>query len=221
MKFDWKISIGIIFTAIIIGGIYFSRYSRNFEKVAFEEVSIDDYCFPFKFYVGVPEYERKAGKQYIDEELVIQNDAEYNKLLEFRRRTNENCENIQSETYKNQCYFDKSCEQKPLPAVDFSSKTLLGKYTHGSCAATEFEKSLSQDTESKTYLYSIKTKERFLAHCSGSGLQSMNFITVPKISADYIIKFEPLVGQRKYYVSDGKGGWIEKDTQGNVVPSSQ
>ena len=174
-------------------------------------------CFPFSFYIRTAEFQKREGRQLIDEEIVINKNQEYQKLLGFRRSTEENYEDIKKDNSRRLCYAIKECETMSLPPIDFSQKTLLAKYARSSCAATRFNKKVVRDDRNKTYTYSVDIKNRLFMRCNGPGLASMNWITFPKIPEYYTVNFRPKPAQGRYYVPDSKGGWIDKDTEGNII----
>lgn len=103
-----------------------------------------------------------------DSEFVINSDAEYSKLLEYRSSS-------------------PGCENFELPKIDFSKKTLLGKCAFGVGCSIGFEREVIRDEPNKTIVYSIKVVEEGLCEMVGS---SMNWITIPKVPSDYSIEFE-------------------------------
>ncbi len=71
--------------------------------------------------------------------------------------------------------------------IDFSQKTLLGKYTSGTGCTIEFKRQLYINEKDKESLYVITLKEKGL--CKKQD-ESMNWIIVPKISSDYKVTFK-------------------------------
>lgn len=202
--------ISLVTIVVVVFFIFFatarsSWFTWKRSNVSFEEVKIDEsYCFPFRFYVGVPEFERRVGKIGLDGELIISTDADYKRLLQYRRSD------------------ENKCRNENLPAIDFTQKILLGKFANAPCRSTKFIKTVVRDDASKTITYSVSDNRPWFSMCSGSGAASMNLITIPKIPPDYRIMFEPLIDPssgRWYYGTDK--GWVEKDTYGNelrVIP---
>ncbi|GEM_PF-1535264 len=173
-------------------------------NVSFEEIKLDEsYCFPFRSYVGVPEFERSTGRIGLDRELIISTDADYKRLLQYRRS-------------------EDKCKNEDLPAIDFTQKILLAKFVTAPCRSTKFIKTVIRDDASKTITYSVSDNRPLFSVCRDSGAASMNLITISKIPPDYRIMFEPLIDPssgRWYYGTDK--GWVEKDTYGNelrVIP---
>ena len=103
-----------------------------------------------------------------DSEFVINSDAKYSKLLEYRSSS-------------------PGCENFELPEIDFSKKTLLGKFAWGVGCSIDFEREVIRDEPNKTIVYSIKVVEEGLCEMAGS---SMNWILIPKVPSDYSIEFE-------------------------------
>jgi hypothetical protein len=192
-----KLLLVAIFIAVIAIGLsyYKSPQSQSYDLLQVDEIS----CFPFRFYTNVPVYKQNAGELFVERELVLNSDDEYNELLKYRR--SENC---------------------ALPPVDFSQKTVFGNFVSGSCAATGFDRIYLRNDNNKTITYSVKVNERFFARCSGPGKHSMNLIAVPKIPEGHSVVFKPTKpGPEDYreYRSDpnSPGGWIEIDTYGNEI----
>jgi len=184
----------------------------------FTEIAFDNYCFPFPLYTNIPEYQQEDGKLGIEKEHIINTEEEYQALLKYRRSWEGDCEDIKSETYRRSCESSKQCTSIDLPAIDFNASTLLGKYKTGSCGAKGFKRLLLVDDSNKTYTYEVQARSGlFPLSCSGPGLRDMNWIVVPKIPENYTVVFKPEIKESTHFKSDGKGGWIELDTYGNVV----
>lgn len=199
-----KILLSIVPIVFIVVSFLYLYENKTKHEVAYEDVESDQYCFPFDFYIWASEHRRE---KFLGEELIINNDREYQELLQYR--VEENCDQTNNDDSKHRCYAKNRCENVNLPPIDFAQKTLLAKYTIGSCAATGFNKKVIRDDRSKTYTYSIEVKKRFLMRCNGPGLTSMNLITIPKIPENYTIQFRPKPISRNHYVPDGKGGWMK------------
>lgn len=191
-------------------------------NVPFEEIKLDNYCYPFDFFTNVPQFERDKGKKFIEEELIINNDGEYQNLLKYRRGSEKPCTDDGSYYGDKLCKQEKECLKINLPQIDFSQKTLLGKADRGSCNAKEFQRNVFRDDTKKTITYSVTVKNYPFLVCHGPGLFSMNFITVQKIPDDYKVIFKPdLVRNGKYYESDRNGGWIERNWRGEITSRGQ
>lgn len=101
-------------------------------------------------------------------EFVINSEEEYLKLLEYRS-LNPRCENFE------------------LLEIDFSKKTLLGKYAEGVGCSINFEREVRRDETRKKIVYSIEVVEEGLCEMLGS---SMNWILIPKVPPGYSVDFE-------------------------------
>lgn len=102
------------------------------------------------------------------QEYIINDDSTYQKLISMMPSV-EMCDTIQ------------------LPYIDFSKKTLLGKYVTGSGCTICFHRKVLQDTVNQNYTYNIKIVE--LGKCEILRY-SMNWITITKISPGYSVKFQ-------------------------------
>lgn len=96
-----------------------------------------------------------------ENEYIINSESEFKKL-----QNNGNCSTQQTN-------------------IDFSSKTLLGKFTSGKCQLT-IKKSVVVDKTNKTYTYYLGVCEEGL--CKSLAV-NMNWITVNKIETGYSVKF--------------------------------
>ncbi len=79
------------------------------------------------------------------------------------------------------------CANFTLPSIDFSEKTLLGKYTTGTGCTIDFERHVYRNDDAKTVTYVITVIEE--GNCEMLGM-SMNWITIPKIPQDYKVIFD-------------------------------
>ncbi|MDP2653188.1 MAG: hypothetical protein Q8Q08_04055 [Candidatus Omnitrophota bacterium] len=189
-----------------------SRLSFAQEKipVKFEEVDIQESCFVLEILVNTPQFERNKGKPYLEEELVIDTDGAYDEF----QKTISNARNM-------------ACKNVNFPAVDFSSKTLLGKLAGGSCAARDFKKEVYRDDAKKEIVYSVQVIERHdpnVAYFKCAPVDSINLIAIPKIPKDYKVVFiPPSPDKSKSYRSFGceDGKMVTRDWNGNIVEPSQ
>jgi hypothetical protein len=141
------------------------------EDVAFKELG-GEQCFMFSRLAPF----RLEGDRYVRAplELVINNEEDYKRLFDPKIRR-QDCDDI-----------DPS---KAIPKVDFSRQTVLGLWTGGSCADTDFDKKVSKDDSQKWVIYSVTVLGSDIA-CSGPGLESLNLIAIPRIPAEYKVFFE-------------------------------
>lgn len=189
----------LMILAVITCGTELS-FAQERTQVKFEDVDFHESCFILSLLVETPQYERVKGKPYLDEDLLIDTDSAYQDF----QKTSGNARN-------------KVCSRVDFPQVDFSQKTLLGKWASGSCAARGFEKTVIKDDAKKEIVYSVKVLERNMA-CSGPGLESMNLVAIPKIPKNYKVIFLPAAnknGYQSYSCENGK--MIAKDWNGNIV----
>lgn len=135
-----------------------------FTEIKGKENLLFYYCLPFYSY---------TDKNLQTREFVINNDDEYQSLIQFKSK-------------------NKICTNFTLPYINFSQKTLLGKYTAGSCGAY-FERMVLLNDNKRTYDYIINVRESFCL--SGLPQESMNFITIPKIPEDYGVAFQVKASQ--------------------------
>ena len=70
--------------------------------------------------------------------------------------------------------------------IDFNTHTLLGFYTEGAGCDISFDRTLYVKDDDATYRYVVKVKER--GQCAKLAM-SMNWMSVPKIPADYAVEF--------------------------------
>ena len=192
--------LALIALLLIGGGVYVyiqnKQVNSNDSNVSFQNMSFNINCFPFQGmqmlnYLGSND---DAAVPILNKAYAISSQREYEKLIRFRS-TSQECKNIS------------------LPVIDFNSRTLLGLYDVGSCAVTGFEKTVTQDTTNKTFIYSTKPKTGFFTECRSGGHQDMNWITVSKIPSDYSITFVLAGGDppfARFFVPDGKGDWFEE-----------
>jgi len=103
-----------------------------------------------------------------EKEFTINNNKEYRSLI----------------TYKSSSPF---CKDLVLPTIDFSQKTLLGKYASGGGCTIDFMKKLYKDDTERKALYIIDVIEK--GACNKLEF-SMNWILSPKIPSDYLIQFQ-------------------------------
>jgi hypothetical protein len=159
----------ILGMALLAGGAC-SNASAS-ENVPFEDLG-GDQCFMFS--ALVPTRPADNFSVELPLKLVINSEEGYKKLFgpEIVR---ESCANV-----------DPS---KRIPKVDFSTKTVLGLWSEGSCAATGFEKKVLKDDRLKQIIYSVSVIESQLS-CSGPGRESLNLIAIPKVPPGYKIVFE-------------------------------
>ena len=101
----------------------------------------------------------EAGDEY-----VITNDSLYRNLLKFGVTV---------------------CENYTLPDIDFSTYTLLGKYTVSDGEPKYYKREVIKDENRKKYIYSIfiKCKNNYKAALS------MNWVLVPKLPEGYSVEF--------------------------------
>lgn len=146
----------------IIFLIFITSCSRQSE-IQFSDYG-KDYPLPLKMCLASS---FKFDENLSSDEIIINNYEQYKSLF--------------------QIIHSKWCENLTMPSIDFSQKTLLGKYASGSCGAS-FEKNVIRDDSKKEYKYRIYVKESFCI--SGPPQESMNYILVPKVPDDYKVVFE-------------------------------
>lgn len=186
----------LIITGSVGASYYQTRNDQDYKLLKIDEKS----CYLSLWRSADLFFQRNSNLPRINQDLVINTQEDYQKLTQYRI---------------------KGCDM-PLPEVDFSKSTVLGKYATGSCAAYDFKRRYGRDDSNKTAYYSVTPLDRFLLSCSGPGYHSMNLIEVPKIPTDYKIIFSPKAQNQKDYKSyradpSNPGGWIEEDYYGNVT----
>ena len=185
------------FIFVIVISIFISGCKPN--NISFEELKLDSFCFPFDFYTDVPQFKRDKGELFIEEELIINDEKEYQNLLKYRRGSKNLCLNVS------------------LPEIDFSKKTLLGKFAQGNCATVSFDRKVIKNDVQKTIIYQVSDKNANFA-CSGPGLNDMNLITVSKIPQDYKIIFKPKLNRDGYkYYEPANGTWVIRNWYGKII----
>ncbi|MBU4501161.1 MAG: hypothetical protein KKA79_01100 [Nanoarchaeota archaeon] len=81
-----------------------------------------------------------------------------------------------------------TCEWgKEAPKIDFSQKTLLGKYAQGVGCSIDFKRNVHRDDTNKKIIYSIDVLQE--GRCDMLG-ESMNWVLIPKIPSDYEAEFK-------------------------------
>ncbi len=103
-----------------------------------------------------------------EREFVINSGEEYQSLI----------------TYKS---ISSLCKDFVLPTIDFSQKTLLGKYASGGGCAIEFDRDLYKDDLERKVVYIIDVVEK--GACQMMGV-SMNWVLTSKIPSDYLVQFQ-------------------------------
>ena len=154
------------------------------QKVGFEEINLDNYCYPFSFHVKTSFNQPPT----IENQLIINDEKTYQDQLTKIRRDVADHDVCQKSPADKICELEQECVKKELPPIDFSQKTILGQFTQGHCGTTGFKKEVFQDDKTKTVTYFVSAINTILA-CSGPGGESMNLIAVPKIPADYKVVF--------------------------------
>jgi hypothetical protein len=159
--------------------------AQSATSVPFENIENMENCYQFSLF-EVPEYERKEGKPFLNDQMVIGDKDAYL-------------------TLQNTIISNTSCKII-FPPVDFSKNTLLLNYATGNCAWKAFERNVTRNEKKKEIIYSVKAIEGTYS-CSGPGHQSLNLISIPKPPKDFKIKLLPLSdnsGFRSYSCKDGK-----------------
>lgn len=171
-------------------------------EVKFENVDFHESCYNLHHLIGTPQYERDTGKPFLEEKLIINDAEDYRNF----QNTISNARNL-------------SCKSVEFPSIDFSQKTLLGNWGQGSCAARSFEKVVLRDDSKKKVVYSVKVVNANIGACSGPGLNSLNFIAIPKIPENYKVVFSPPPSDHGDYQQSGcsDGKMITRDWNGNIV----
>src|SRR3989344_2638716 len=162
----WYIVTGVFLLGVLTyGGTYL--YEHRYDK-SYTLLPVDQSC-AFPFYIEVFDPIQPDETPLLPKELVMNSDNEYQKLLSLRQTW-------------------RKCIQNPLPTVDFSQATVLGRYAIGSCASYGFSRRYERDDNNKTATYTVASKDQMIS-CSGPGKHSMNLIQVDKIPSDYKIIF--------------------------------
>ena len=104
-----------------------------------------------------------------EKEFVINTEAEYQDLINYKSS------------------FSPSCTNFVLPSIDFSQKTLLGKYASGGGCSIDFTKKVHKDDSNKKVVYVIDVIEQGM--CEKLGF-SNNWILIPKIPFNYTVEFQ-------------------------------
>jgi len=104
----------------------------------------------------------------LEDEYIINDDSTYQVVLKFKTNSN-------------------SCSNWSLPPIDFTQRSLLGKFAEGGGCTGEFFRKVCKSELEKTLKYIIKVREE--SDCM-VWRYSMNWMAVPKIPGDYKIIFE-------------------------------
>ena len=89
--------------------------------------------------------------------------------------------------YQNLPRVSSQCTNFVLSSIDFSQKTLLGKYASGGGCSIDFVKKVHRDTSNKKIIYTIDVVEQ--GGCMMFGF-SRNWILIPKVPSDYSVEFK-------------------------------
>ena len=150
-----------------------TKYTMIFEdETVFEEKLITEMSENIQFIdfgneLGVLGTEMMQGKEF-----VMNSNAEYNKLLEFKPRY---------------MLEDPKYQSFELPSIDFSKYTLIGFYADGSGCKTNFHKDVKLDKKSMKLTYLITVEDVGLCEPLHS---SMNWILVSKLPENYSVEFK-------------------------------
>lgn len=134
-----------------------SAFSVSYE-IKYEDLNKPEYCI-------LSPFEILKNKET---EFVINNQDAYKTILSYRKS-------------------DSVCKNFAFLEIDFSEKTLLGKYTFAAGCSINFIRHVFRDNSSKEIIYSINVSE--IGRCE-KAVYSMNWILIPKIPSDYKVKFE-------------------------------
>jgi hypothetical protein len=163
--------LGVLPVLIVGTSIYFYLYgSSTASNVPFNLVSFDSYCYPFT--LTEEEFQSFPNQQKISPTFVINDNQQYQQLLQYRR------------------YASQACSQVPLPTIDFSKYTLLGQFTSGDCGTTDFTRTLFRNDALKSYAFTVSPVNSVFTCSSGPPGASMNWIITPKIPSDYQVFFK-------------------------------
>lgn len=80
-----------------------------------------------------------------------------------------------------------SCDNAEFPEIDFSESTLLGLWADGGGCSINYYRSVGKLVDSKEYLYTVTVQE--CGFCEMYGF-SYNWVLVPKLPADYSVRFQ-------------------------------
>lgn len=207
---------------IILGSLspIYSHGNENFQKIEFEDISFDSYCFPFHFYVNVPKYRQTAGEKYVPNELIINSEKEFSELLKIRR----GAEGVQCKddgsTYGDRfCKMEQECLKKNISPIDFLKYTVLGKWMTAGCNVLEINKKVLMDRFRQKIIYDIDVETSDI-RCNGPGISDMKLITIPKIPPGYTVEFNPSFEEKKkvmtFYDPDGDH-WIIRNWEGEII----
>ncbi len=108
---------------------------------------------------------------FIDSQFIINDDTAYTVLLDYLKDS-------------------IACENYQLPPIDFTERSLLGKYTSGTGCTAFYWRYVYADLESQNYLYEITADIDSFSCDPYVEKSSYNFIIVPKIPADYGVIFD-------------------------------
>ena len=77
------------------------------------------------------------------------------------------------------------CDNYTLPNVDFTTYTLLGKFTYSDGSPKYYKREVIKDEGNMIYIYNIYMK------CKNNNKEaiSMNWVLVPKLPTGYSVKF--------------------------------
>jgi len=144
------------------------------QDVAFEPLDADK-CLAFSQLVP----SRLDGDKKIELpfELVIEDAGEYRKILDPKLR-NADCD---------------EAALKTVTDVDFSTRSVLGLWTSGSCGES-FKKAVLRDDLNKTIIYAVTIVPGPLPVCMRSVVHSLNLVAIPKIPLGYRVLFEKIEG---------------------------
>ena len=176
-----------------LGGVVFCE-ENNAKNVEFEELHFDSVCFP-------------QGKGHDLGEIIINNDEEYKVLLKLKPDDRSSacthtydtsdgglgyrhCKSVKDNVFE----LSKKCSNIDLPKIDFSQKTLLGKFSMTFDLSANYFREVTKDDLRKEMIYSIKILESNppVESCRTGCryLANLNLVVIPKIPQGYKVVFK-------------------------------
>ena len=163
---DRKIIFIILILGIILIGAGYLIFQPSFLHTELQYEDVEFFDSDDMFGCG---RHLSGGSRDFGDSFVINSQDEYKKL--------------QSDAMQ---FFNCKWDTKP-PEIDFSQKTLLGKYAQGGGCSIDFKKKVYRDDSNKKIIYSIYVIEK--GGCAKVGFDG-NWILIPKIPSDYNVEFE-------------------------------
>ncbi len=82
--------------------------------------------------------------------------------------------------------YNSGCDTAELPAIDFNTYSLIGKYTEGGGCDVNFQREIIDYIREKKIVYTIKVE--YTGNCYML-ITCMNWALIPSLKDDYVVEF--------------------------------